>query len=137
MPDSSIPTASPQASPIEFRCPNCQKLLRIAAAAAGKQAQCPECRTAMIVPKPPELDRQATPVDATKPFGNSVASHPQDALSASPAFGAGQNPMPPAQAQDAPSSMAASLIAAPTAAPSQAQPQSMSHLLFSTPSAQT
>ncbi len=127
-----------QAPPIEFRCPNCQKLLRIAAAAAGKQAQCPECRTAMIVPKLPELDRQSTPVDGLTPSGNSIASHPQDAPPGSPPFGAGQNPMPPIQAQDAPASMAGSLMAAPTAAPSaQDRPQSMSHLLFSTPSAQT
>ena len=92
----------------------------------------------MIVPKLPELDRQATPVDGMTPSGNSVASHPQDAPPGSPPFGAGQNPMPPVQSPDAPVSMAGSLTAAPTAAPSaQTQPQSMSHLLFSTPSAQT
>src|SRR5690242_4462012 len=37
---------------IEFRCPQCQKLLRITTAAAGKQAQCPECRATMVVPAP-------------------------------------------------------------------------------------
>jgi MoxR-like ATPase len=50
MPDSSFPSAPPAPPMIEFRCPQCQRLLRIMAAAAGKQAQCPECRASVIVP---------------------------------------------------------------------------------------
>jgi MoxR-like ATPase len=38
------------ADPITFPCPRCQKVLRIAAEAAGKQAQCPECGTVSTVP---------------------------------------------------------------------------------------
>ncbi len=51
MTESLSPSAPPM-DMIDFRCPQCQKLLRITAAAAGKQAQCPECRTSMIVPMP-------------------------------------------------------------------------------------
>lgn len=36
--------------PIEFRCCNCQRLLRVGDAAGGKQAQCPGCRTVQAVP---------------------------------------------------------------------------------------
>ena len=43
MTDSVFPPASAvPANLIEFRCPQCQKLLRIAMAAAGGQAQLPE-----------------------------------------------------------------------------------------------
>jgi MoxR-like ATPase len=137
MPDSSIPFAPSQAAPIEFRCPNCQKLLRIAAAAAGKQAQCPECRTAMIVPKPPEPALQSSPVDGMATSGNSVASHPQTAPLASPAFAAALNPTPPVQGQDPPASTTSPMATPSVTSAPQAQPQSMSHLLSSTPSTQT
>src|SRR5437764_13132434 len=52
---------------IEFRCPHCQKLLRISSGAAGRQAQCPECRATMIVPStapPPVAVAQAVPTYA-------------------------------------------------------------------------
>lgn len=35
---------------IEFRCPSCQRLLRVPDEAAGAQAQCPECGTVAAVP---------------------------------------------------------------------------------------
>jgi hypothetical protein len=44
--------------PIEFRCPQCQKLLRVGDDAAGKQAKCPACATLVAVPTlgPPPAD---------------------------------------------------------------------------------
>jgi hypothetical protein len=36
---------------IEFTCPNCRKLLRVAASAAGKRAQCPDCSAVTEVPR--------------------------------------------------------------------------------------
>jgi phage FluMu protein Com/uncharacterized membrane protein len=36
--------------PIEFRCTNCNKLLRTGDGTAGKQAKCPECGTLLVVP---------------------------------------------------------------------------------------
>jgi MoxR-like ATPase len=111
MPDSAFPSAPPVAPPIEFRCPNCQKLLRIAAAAAGKQAQCPECRTSMIVPTPasPALNSVPAPIDGAAQF----APQPLSDLS----------PSPPAPTPFAP------------APPGEAAP--MNHLPYATPSAQT
>jgi len=38
--------------PIEFRCTQCQRLLRTGDATAGKQARCPECGMVMTVPPP-------------------------------------------------------------------------------------
>ena len=37
--------------PIEFTCPGCQKTLRVADAAAGKQARCPDCGQIGFVPE--------------------------------------------------------------------------------------
>ncbi len=36
--------------PIEFRCPACQKLLRVPDASAGAQAKCPECGAIAAIP---------------------------------------------------------------------------------------
>ncbi len=36
--------------PIEFLCPGCNRRLRVADDFAGKQAVCPECRTAVVIP---------------------------------------------------------------------------------------
>ncbi|HKD37015.1 MAG TPA: AAA family ATPase, partial [Pirellulales bacterium] len=140
MPDSPGPVASPQA-PIEFRCPNCQKLLRIAAAAAGKQAQCPECRTAMIVPQPAtsqEPALQLAPIDGFGLSGNSTATHSPSTPVASPPLASGQNPMPPVQSPDSPAATVSSPLAMPSGSPSlQPQPVSIGHLEYATPSAQT
>jgi hypothetical protein len=38
---------------IEFRCPGCNRLLRVGEGVAGKRAKCPECGTVLIVPSPP------------------------------------------------------------------------------------
>lgn len=39
--------------PIEFRCVQCNKLLRTPDDSAGKTGQCPHCQTRMEIPKPP------------------------------------------------------------------------------------
>jgi uncharacterized membrane protein len=36
--------------PIEFRCPHCQRLLRVPDGSQGKQAQCPQCQAMVQVP---------------------------------------------------------------------------------------
>lgn len=36
--------------PIEFRCTNCQKLLRVPDETAGKQAKCPSCNMVLTIP---------------------------------------------------------------------------------------
>src|SRR5437660_10325794 len=74
----SLSPSAPPAAMIDFRCPNCQKLLRIAAAAAGKQAQCPECRTSMIVPTPssPASNSASAPIDGAAQFAPQAASDP-------------------------------------------------------------
>lgn len=73
---------------IEFRCPNCQKLLRVGDDAAGKQAKCPGCATAVTVPSA-TLPPPVPPTGA--PFG----------AGAGDAFGAPPSP-PPAFASDNP-----------------------------------
>jgi phage FluMu protein Com len=65
---------------IEFRCTQCQRLLRTGDDAAGKQAQCPGCATVLTVPAaagevasgsaPPVLGAAPSPTGAT-PFGPS------------------------------------------------------------------
>ena len=39
-------------APIEFRCDKCSRLLRVPAAASGRQAQCPQCKETIDVPTP-------------------------------------------------------------------------------------
>jgi MoxR-like ATPase len=73
MTESLSPSAPAPSAMIDFRCPQCQKLLRITAAAAGKQAQCPECRASMIVPAPAAAVDGAVGVP---PSGGSAAESP-------------------------------------------------------------
>jgi phage FluMu protein Com len=50
--------------PIEFRCTQCQKLLRTQDDTAGKQAKCPVCGTLVLIPEktaPPPLPLGAAP----------------------------------------------------------------------------
>ena len=44
------PAMSRPSAPIEFRCTQCRKLLRIGREAAGQQAQCPDCGAIVLVP---------------------------------------------------------------------------------------
>jgi MoxR-like ATPase len=51
MTDAANPAPTAAASSlIEFRCPQCQKLLRIDSSAAGRQARCPNCTSVVNVP---------------------------------------------------------------------------------------
>ncbi len=68
--------------PIEFRCTQCDKLLRTGDDTAGKQAKCPECGTVMSVPVPDQ-----GPVSPSQPMGGFEAA-------ASP-FGAAPAQAPP------------------------------------------
>jgi phage FluMu protein Com len=83
--------------PIEFRCSNCNRLLRTADDTAGKQAKCPECATIVRVPESGTAATPFTPPAATPPDQPPVqpAMSPsgQPELSASP-FGA-SSPFPP------------------------------------------
>jgi len=54
---------------IEFRCPGCNRLLRVGDNAGGRQAKCPECGTILIVPLP-----AATPAAAPMPAPESRAA---------------------------------------------------------------
>jgi hypothetical protein len=62
---------------IEFRCPQCQKLLRVGDDAAGKQAKCPGCGTPVTVPmatappSPPPVPGGVPPIGGggADPFG--------------------------------------------------------------------
>src|SRR2546425_359209 len=63
--------------PIEFRCPQCAKLLRTPDDTAGKQAKCPECGTLTTipaatarVPSPPAPVSVPVAPPSTPPAGN-------------------------------------------------------------------
>jgi len=92
--------APPAGAPIEFRCTQCNKLLRTPAETAGKQAKCPECGAILPVPM--------AGVAATSAGGPRVPPPPPPptAPAGSP-FGAGgeENPYasPTAQAAAGPS----------------------------------
>lgn len=57
--------------PIEFRCPQCNRLLRTGDDTAGFQAKCPECGSTMTIPNqsapPPPLPGSGTPFSTTPP----------------------------------------------------------------------
>ena len=72
---------------IEFRCTQCNKLLRTGEGTAGKQAKCPECGTVLTVPEAgiapsadvPPLSAVPTPPpdsQAVSPFGDRAAQPP-------------------------------------------------------------
>ncbi len=64
---------------IEFRCTECQKLLRTCDDTAGKQAKCPECGSLMTVPSASERPREVPPPESTgSPFG-AMGSEPSSA----------------------------------------------------------
>ncbi|MEX0675721.1 MAG: hypothetical protein WD063_01515 [Pirellulales bacterium] len=65
---------------IDFRCTNCEKLLRTQPGTAGKKARCPQCGTVLVIPDsaaeaaPPEH-----PFDAPPPREPDFAASPQSA----------------------------------------------------------
>ena len=72
---------------IEFRCTECQKLLRTGDNTAGKQAKCPECGSLMAVPSasetPGEVPPPPPPEPARSPFG-AMGSEPSSADPSNP-----------------------------------------------------
>lgn len=60
---------------IEFRCPQCGKLLRTADDTAGKQAKCPACGTAVTIPAAGTTDQYGVS-PATQPQGPNAATPP-------------------------------------------------------------
>lgn len=79
---------------IEFRCPQCQKLLRVSDESAGARAKCPSCSTVVDVPPAdqPLADRAdlgaASPLPSANPFaaGEPFQSEPK------PFDGSAENP---------------------------------------------
>ena len=65
--------------PIEFRCSECNRLLRTGDDTAGRQAKCPECGTIMTIPSP----AQPTPPQGVPPSPD-VPSSPFGAGGAGP-----------------------------------------------------
>ena len=55
--------------PIEFRCTQCNKLLRTPDETAGKQARCPECGAILTVPSP-AAGPSTPPSPGESPFGS-------------------------------------------------------------------
>jgi MoxR-like ATPase len=95
MTDSAMPPASAvPGNLIEFRCPQCQKLLRIASSAAGGQARCPNCATVVSVPN---VQGASAPVVPPLP----VATQLPVAAPLPP----GLNPLPPIPSAGAPPSL--------------------------------
>ena len=69
--------------PIEFRCTQCEKLLRTGDDTAGKQAKCPECGSVMAIPMPdqgsvPPSQPMGSFEAAASPFAAPPAPAPQD-----------------------------------------------------------
>ena len=59
---------------IEFRCTQCNKLLRTSDNTAGKQAKCPECGTVLTIPSSaPEAQGPAPGPAAASPFAGGAA----------------------------------------------------------------
>jgi MoxR-like ATPase len=75
---------------IEFRCPKCDKLLRVGAAFAGKEAKCPQCGAVAQIPASPGGAPASLPAP-TPPQG-------QEPIPSSPAGGAFSSPLPRPQA---------------------------------------
>lgn len=58
--------------PVEFRCAQCQKLLRVGDAAVGKKARCPDCGSIQEVPvDPTALNPSAKfPIESSAPLAS-------------------------------------------------------------------
>ncbi len=70
---------------IEFRCTQCEKLLRTGDDTAGKQAKCPECGAVMSVPMPDGATVQpkqptGSPEAAVSPFASAPAAAAPDSM---------------------------------------------------------
>ena len=60
--------------PIEFRCSQCEKLLKTPDDSAGKHAKCPNCGSVVVVPgEPSQAPRAPTPLEYSHPAISSPA----------------------------------------------------------------
>ncbi len=82
---------------IEFRCPHCQRLLRVPDGSHGKQAQCPQCQAMVQVPAPGAAPPAANPAPAANPFATNLPA----AASAPPSDNPYQAPASPFTANQA------------------------------------
>ena len=58
---------------IEFRCTQCNKLLRTGDETVGKQARCPECGAITVVPQPDSIPESASePSQDSGPFSDTL-----------------------------------------------------------------
>lgn len=71
--------------PIEFRCQQCAKLLRVSDETAGKQAKCPSCGAVQTIPAAAPSPEMRSPPPAGNPFGAAPPMPPTTS-------GAEQNP---------------------------------------------
>ncbi len=121
MTDSVFPPAS--AVPpnlIEFRCPQCQKLLRIATSAAGGQAHCPNCTAVVTVPNAQAASASVIP---PAPVASMPPPIPPAAASAVPPSALMNNfisPQPPVEPISSLSSPISPARSAPASTPSKA-----------------
>ena len=58
--DVTEPMAQSVDMPIEFKCTNCQSLLRVPETGSGKRARCPHCKSLNLIPK-------TKPIEPTEP----------------------------------------------------------------------
>src|SRR5262249_47983757 len=82
-----VGTSSSGGGTIEFRCTHCNKLLRTAADAVGRQVRCPQCQTVLAVPKMganPGLDGYNIQTESRQPVGTQQASTSMERPMASP-----------------------------------------------------
>ena len=83
---------------IEFRCTQCGRILRVGDDAAGRQAQCPECKAIATVPSP----------GAQFSFQSPPMSPPAGSMPPMPPPSAGLNPYQSPYSPGGPGTMAAS-----------------------------
>ena len=62
--------------PIEFRCHQCGKLLRVGDETAGKQAKCPSCGAVQMIPAASPAPEMPSPPPFAAPGGNPFGAGP-------------------------------------------------------------
>ena len=70
--------------PIEFRCSQCNQLLRVPEASAGKNARCPKCQTLMTVPGAAQAAPPPPPVPPESSFAWPPGAGPAPAATPAP-----------------------------------------------------
>jgi phage FluMu protein Com len=69
---------------IEFRCSQCNRLLRTGEDTAGKQAQCPECGAITTIPASPTIPSPSTPSETTAASSATTAATEPSAAATEP-----------------------------------------------------